>query len=199
MSGEISADRIRQALEQRSAKRLSEAGLAPAAVLMPLFTKDGQWYLLFTRRSENLPTHAGQISFPGGMRDPEDSDLLATALRESREEMGIAPDQVTILGRLDDIATITGYCVSSFVGIIPYPYPFRPNREEIAEVIELPLECFLDPAGFRRDASWHRGGQPHPVYFFQCGDYLVWGATAKIVKQFLELAAGWQEPGSSPA
>jgi 8-oxo-dGTP pyrophosphatase MutT (NUDIX family) len=199
MKPEITAETIRQALQQLSLQPLSEPGLTPAAVLVPLFSKDGQWQVLFIRRSENLPTHAGQIAFPGGMRDPEDPDLLATALRESREEMGIAPEQVTVLGRLDDVPTVTGYCISSFVGVIPYPYPFRPNRAEIAEVIELPLACLLDPAGFRRDSSWQWRGQPHQVYFFQCGERLVWGATAKIVKQFLEVAAGWEEPSASPA
>lgn len=199
MNPEPSAEAIREALHRRAPLQVDAPGLKPAAVLIPLFQKDGRWHLLFTRRSLQLPVHAGQISFPGGAMEPGDQDLLAAALRESEEEMGISPGDVTVLGRLDEILTITGFRVTAFVGVIPYPYPFRPNAEEIAEVIELPLSGFLDPAVFRCDASWRRGDEPYVVYGFQCGAHNVWGATAKIMKQFLEAALGWREPsGASP-
>ena len=165
----------------------------PAAVLMPLFEKESKWYVLLTLRSADLPTHKNQISFPGGRLD-QGEDALAAALREAHEEVGIRPEDVEILGRLDEIITITKYRITPFVGIIPYPYPLRVSENEIAEVIELPLETFLDPKICRVDNTWSFEGKSYPVYYFSFGRHIVWGATARILKQFLEVVMGWQEP-----
>ena len=131
--------------------------------------------------------HKGQISFPGGRQDKKDKDLLATALREAREEMGIIEKDVCILGELDDICTVsTDFCVSPFVALLPYPYPYKVNRQEIEEVIEVPLSGLLDNRRFRQEL-YEKDGQPFPVYFFQHQDHTIWGATAKILKQLLDL------------
>lgn len=160
--------------------------LKRAAVLIPVFKKDGEYHLLFTRRTDLVEHHKGQISFPGGRQDPEDQDLLTTALREAEEEMGIHKEDVRILGELDDICTVTDFCVSPFVGLIPYPYPFRPNPHEIAEIIEVPLAALLDPERLRREFREH-AGRTWPVYFYRHGRHTIWGATASILKQLLDL------------
>ncbi len=131
--------------------------------------------------------HKGQISFPGGRQDEKDKDLLTTALREAREEMGIEKKDVRILGELDDICTATtDFCVSPFVALIPYPYPFKVNSREIEEVLEVPLSVLLDESRFRQEL--HKGdGKPFLVYFYQHKDHTIWGATAGILKQLLDL------------
>jgi len=165
---------------------IQDERLKQAAVLIPLFKKNGEYHILFTRRSEQVEHHKGQISFPGGRQDEEDVDLLATALREAEEEMGICPKDVRILGELDDICTVTDFCVAPFVGLIPYPYPFKINPHEIEEMIEVPLGVLLDPHRFRKEFREH-AGRTWPVYFFQHGRHTIWGATASILKQLLDL------------
>jgi len=172
---------------------VSDARFEPAAVLMPIFKKEDKWHILLTLRSADLPTHKGQISFPGGRLD-EGEDTQTAALRETHEELGIKPQDVELLGRLDDIVTITKYRITPFVGVIPYPYPFRVSEREIAEVIEIPLETFLDPKIYRKDASWSFEGKTYPVHYFSCGRHMVWGATARILIQFLEVVMDWKEP-----
>jgi len=131
--------------------------------------------------------HKGQISFPGGRQERKDKDLLATALREAQEEMGIKEKDVHILGELDDICTATtDFCVSPFVALIPYPYPFRINRREIAKIIEVPLSSLLDEGRFRQEIR-ERDGVPFQVYSYQHQDHTIWGATAGILKQLLDL------------
>ena len=178
--------KIKEILACREKTCIQDDRLKRAAVLIPVFKKEGEYHLLFTRRTDRVEHHQGQISFPGGRQDPEDRDLLATALREAEEEMGIRREDVRVLGELDDICTVTDFCVAPFVGMIPYPYPFRPNPHEIEEMIEVPLAVLLDPARFRRE---FRGlaGRMWPVYFYQHGRHTIWGATASIVKQLLDL------------
>ena len=112
---------------------------------------------------------------------------MTTALREAEEEMGIAPKDVQILGELDDFCTASSdFCISPFVGLIPYPYPFRVNPHEIAEVIEAPLSVLRQENQMRQEI-FLRDGEPFPVYFYEYQDYTIWGATARILKEFLDL------------
>ncbi len=185
-------DKIRKILGARKKEVISGGGLTPSAVLLPLFWKEGESYLLFTRRTESVKDHKGQISFPGGTQDEEDEDLWVTALRESYEEIGVKSEDVKILGELDDITTITNYCITPFVGVIPYPYEFIINSAEIAELIEVPVSALLEPKVFKQGDTYIHQGRPYPVYFFNYGKTVIWGATAKIVKQFLELIFGWK-------
>jgi 8-oxo-dGTP pyrophosphatase MutT (NUDIX family) len=179
-------ERIKEILACREKACIDQPGLVRAAVLIPLFKKNGGYYVLLTRRTDKVRHHKGQISFPGGRQDPGE-DFLATALREAKEEMGIEAKDVRILGELDDMCTVASdFCIAPFVGLIPYPYPFKINRHEIEEIIEVPLSVFLDETKFREEFRSHNGG-PVPVYFYQHDKHTIWGATARILKQLMDI------------
>jgi 8-oxo-dGTP pyrophosphatase MutT (NUDIX family) len=177
-----------QELSARLAARAWEirppaAGERHAAVLVPLFVRGAALQILFTRRTDTLEHHRGQISFPGGSRDGGDESLLATALRETEEELGIVPADVRVLGALPPLSTTTGFFVEPFVGAIPHPYPFRPASEEIAELIEVPLAALRDPASLEQRLLPDRD---EPTLFYRYGDHVIWGATARMVKELLD-------------
>jgi 8-oxo-dGTP pyrophosphatase MutT (NUDIX family) len=163
--------------------------LREAAVLAPLFVRGGVPHALFTKRPKTLRNHGGQISFPGGGKDAEDLTLLHTALRETEEELGIPSDRVRVLGMLDEIPTITQFRVVPFVGVIPGDLAYRPNPEEIEEIIEVPIPHLLDPS-IHRVENWRVSDEEHEVYFYDFGPHVIWGATARIVKNLL---AHWRE------
>lgn len=187
-------DRIRTLLRDRPVGLVAELPpeMGPerraASVLVPLFLRGGEPFLVLTRRTEHLALHAGQISFPGGGRDPEDASDVATALREAHEEVGLAPEHVEILGPLDLLDTITSFRVSPFVGAIPEAYPFRPATAEVAEILELPLAGFLAPGAFEA-REMDLFGQKRLTYRYTVNGTVVWGATGRIVHHFLELVA----------
>ena len=184
--GEITLDLIQDALAQRTPVTAAPDGLMPAAVMLLLYRKDGDYCVLLNKRSMQVEHHKGEMSFPGGARDPEDADFEATARRETHEEMGIAPHDITILGRLDDNVTRSNFLVKVFVGTIPYPYEFRPSSIEIAEVVEIPVGVLRDPATLRWD-SRIEDGQRVAVRSYGYQQHLVYGATAKILDQFLDV------------
>lgn len=184
--GEITLDLIRDALARRTPVTAAPEGLMPAAVMLLLYRKDGEYCVLLNKRSMEVEHHKGEMSFPGGARDPEDADFEDTARRETDEEMGIARDDITILGRLDDNVTRSNFLVKVFVGTIPYPYEFRPSSIEIAEVVEIPLSVLRDPATLRWD-SRIEDGERIAVRSYGYQQHLVYGATAKILDQFLEI------------
>lgn len=165
--------------------------LRPAAVLLPLYQRDGLDYLLFTERTAHLEHHAGEISFPGGGHDAGDTNLRATALRETEEELGIARTQIRILGRLDDFYSIHGYHVVPFVGTIPTPDDLQHDPFEIAGTFEAPLEHFRDPSVHRVE-DWQHRGRTHLVDFYQFEQHVIWGLTAAILRQFLEETAAFR-------
>lgn len=177
---------VRQILARHNKSSLDGEGFTRAAVLMPLYQHAGAWHLLFTLRTNNVEHHKGQVSFPGGASDPADPSPLHTALRETHEEIGVCPEDVEVLGELDDAPTVTNFIVSPFVGVIPYPYDFRVNGDEIHELFGVPLDFFRDPANLRVE-DWSHLGRTYPVPFYDYGRYTIWGFTARLVRQFLEL------------
>jgi 8-oxo-dGTP pyrophosphatase MutT (NUDIX family) len=181
------AEKIAEVLSQRQRQRIDATGLASAAVLVPLYHKRGEYHLLFTKRTEEVDYHKGQICFPGGGRHIEDETLLDTALRETCEELGIHPQDIKVLGELDELSTISSkYAISPFVGLIPYPYPFKPNRREVAELMEVPIAALLEEGNSWQEVQASQGG-PVTVYFYKYEGQVIWGATAKMLKQFLDL------------
>jgi 8-oxo-dGTP pyrophosphatase MutT (NUDIX family) len=180
---------LRRALSNRQKQTVDAPSLKPASVLVLLYSKNGEYCMLLNKRTEAVEHHKGEIAFPGGSKDSGDKDFLDTALRETYEEMGIKPEDVTILGELDDVVTASHFAVRPFVGTIPYPYPFKPSPIEIAEVLEVPVRELLDQANLREEVRWVDGrvGKSHCYAY---GDHLVFGATAKIVKQILQSLSG---------
>ena len=187
--------KIKEILACREKACIDQPGLVRAAVLIPLFEKNGEYHVLLTRRTERVSHHKGQISFPGGRQD-HGEDLLATALREAKEEMGIEEKDVCILGELDDMCTFSSdFCIAPFVGLIPYPYPFKINRHEIEEILEVPLSVFLDESKFREELR-SRNGELVPVYFYEHDAHTIWGATARMLKQLTDLISSKEKKES---
>lgn len=185
-------DRLRSILTQRVPVIVPpDPTRRQAAVLLPLFKNATDYHLVFTKRTETLTHHKGQVSFPGGSFEPADGELLTTALRESYEEVGIEPEHVSILGRLDDLATFsTSFTISPFVGLIPHPYPFRPNPIEVAIVFDTSLSSLADPTVQRRYVRARDDGATIEDYEFHVDGHVIWGATARIIHHFLEVMNG---------
>jgi len=175
---------IQSRLAARESLTTIEPGpLRRAAVLIPLFVRDGQLWVVFTRRTETVEHHRGQISFPGGGQEADDASLAATALRETEEEIGLARADAIILGSLSPIATVTDFYIEPFVAAIPQPYLFRAQPAEIAEILEIPVRALLDPSILEKRKL---PGREEPVLFYHHGPNVIWGATARMLAELLE-------------
>jgi 8-oxo-dGTP pyrophosphatase MutT (NUDIX family) len=159
----------------------------PAAVLIPFLRISGAWHILFTRRTETVADHKGQVAFPGGQADPGDASPEETALREAEEEISLKPSDVRILGRLSELPTITNYCVTPVVGVIPWPYPLRLAEVEVCRAFSIPLAWLADPAHHEiRSRIVPGSATPLPVIYFQPYDgELLWGVSAQITVNLL--------------
>jgi 8-oxo-dGTP pyrophosphatase MutT (NUDIX family) len=171
-------------LEPAAAGALDVRGRIDAGVLVALYVDGGRLHAVFTRRRDDLRRHPGEISFPGGRHDDTDADLLATALREAEEEIGLAPAAVRVLGALQPTPTIaTGYAIYPFVGLIEPGRAWTLSAREVAEVLELALEDLQ--SGYARRRLLRRG-VPIRTDTYVVGDDLIWGATARILADLFE-------------
>ena len=179
---------LRRRLSGDSKEYVPQPGLSLSAILLPFFSKDGEYHVILNKRTDLVEYHKGEICFPGGSRDQEDAGPHATALRETQEEMGIDLQEVEVLGALKPEATRSNFLITPVVGYISYPYTFRINTTEIAEVLEVPLSSLLDPGNLREEAS-QQHGEMSRAFTYAYGGHVVWGATARILTQFLSLLA----------
>lgn len=159
-----------------------------SAVLVPVQQREDGEHLVLTRRALHLNHHQGQIAFPGGKIDPDDDGALQAALRESREEIGLQPADVSILGQLDQVTAGYDFLITPFVGSIPHPYEFLVDEHETAEVFTVPISKLLGQGCFEVQPRPRSANRDDPIYHFYYDGRDIWGATARIVKQFLELA-----------
>jgi 8-oxo-dGTP pyrophosphatase MutT (NUDIX family) len=174
---------IQNYLASLEPRELADGFTGEAAVLMPVMKWENEYCFLLTRRTEEVQTHKGHISFPGGMREGKES-LERTALRETYEEVGIEEDRIEILGQFHDYVSIHGVRVTPFAGFLHEPLSIRPQVTEVAEVLKVPFSIFTDPSRLRIEKSTIRNESQ--VYFYSYGKHEIWGLTARIIKDFLD-------------
>jgi 8-oxo-dGTP pyrophosphatase MutT (NUDIX family) len=180
-------EELEQILAQREKQYINDASLKAAAVLIPMYQKQGNYSIVLIRRTETVKDHKGQISFPGGAREIEDGTLLHTAIRESREEIGLHMKDIEVIGELDDeITTTSNYVVTPFVAMIPWPYRFTKNKGEVAEIMEVPIKALLKK-GCLKSNTETLNGQPIDSYTYNYEGKVIWGATARILKKLLDI------------
>jgi len=185
-------EELRAILAHRVPQRIQVNGddYTQASVLLPLFVKDGQCWLLFMRRADTVEYHKGEVSFPGGVVDRNDDSPEGAAKRETFEEIGVRKEDIEILGQLDDIPTMTSrFIIHPFVGVVPFPYPFRINKREVEHLIEVPLRFFFDPSQPQPYSVDYGGGIFETPAFIYKGA-VIWGATQRILEKFIDLIMG---------
>jgi 8-oxo-dGTP pyrophosphatase MutT (NUDIX family) len=190
-------DDLTKALAQHTVKRVIDTKRTSAAVLIPCYVKNGQYHVLFIQRTDRVRDHKSQISFPGGACETIDKSLADTALREAEEEIGLKRKDVKVIGQLDDMATAgTNYVISPIVGLVPYPYDFKVDEFETEEIIEVPIAALLDEKCCEEGTALV-DGRAVDSYFYHYGDKVIWGATARILKQFLAIISELVANGAS--
>lgn len=178
-------ERLASVLKAHPPHRVTIEGARHAAVLLPIVAEP-EPTLIFTVRTETLPKHKGQISFPGGSIDDTDASAQDAALRETQEELGLEPSAVRVLGELDTTPTfVSGYVVSPFVGWLEEQPDLRPNPAEVAKVLEVPLDDLVDE--IRREPGFEHSGRTYPTEAWVWNGHVIWGVTARIMRIFLAL------------
>jgi 8-oxo-dGTP pyrophosphatase MutT (NUDIX family) len=194
LAGDLLADRPpRSDYDLAAVPRPAQAMLKHAAVLAPLIRRPEGWTLLLTQRTADMPTHAGQIAFPGGRMQPEDENPVATALRETEEEVGLARSFVRPMGALDAYETVTGYHVTPIVAVVEQGFSLTLDPREVADVFETPLEFLMNPAHHERhERVWQ--GQTRAYYVMPWQNRFIWGATAGMIKALYDRLYGLEHP-----
>jgi 8-oxo-dGTP pyrophosphatase MutT (NUDIX family) len=178
---------LREKLKQNQPQRIQDSTRIRAAVIILFYEVEGSPYVVFTKRTDLVATHRGEICFPGGMMENSDADLLATALRELQEELDIPASKVEVLGSLDESRTVSSnFLVVPFIGYLSEKVPFHPNELEVSDVLEVPFEHFMNPEIFHEEIRLVEE-HPIPVYFYSWESHIIWGVTGRILKSLLDL------------
>jgi len=190
---------VRSIVAGHRKKPAGRHGLVPSAVLIPLLCKDDEIHVLLTERTHEVRRHKGQVCFPGGTPESTDASLLETALREAWEEVGVRPEDVEVIGEIDDnVVSSTGYVISPFVGFVPYPYDFSASESETRDIFFVPLSVLMDPSRFfhqeRQIGEYYYSG---PVCDYE--GHVIWGATGRILMHFVELLSRSAAAAEQPA
>ncbi len=187
MGSEETLDRLRQSLADYTPRRVDHPAAAPAAVLILVANSNGEPRVVFTERTNHVEHHKGQMSFPGGACDDDDESVEATALRETFEEIGVKPEDVRIIGQLDDMVTISNFRVTPFVGELctDCDYEFIINDREVGRVVQVPLGFLMDEQNMELEVREHQGREVL-VPAFSYNGHRIWGATARMLHQLLE-------------
>ena len=179
-------ERVKLRLTRVKKDPISKDHLVSAAVMLLLFEKNGRYHIILNKRSQQVEHHKGEIAFPGGVFDREDKDFEETALRETWEEMGIRQDHVTVLGQLSELETRTNFRIVPFVSTFRYPYRYKTNPTEVEQVLEVPISHLQDPKNQWRELDeWL--GRPRMEHFYCYQGHVIYGATARVLHQFLAL------------
>jgi len=160
--------------------------LTPAAVLVSFVPRDNDPSLILTLRTMNVARHKGQVSLPGGVKEPQDQGMIATALREAEEEISLDPTMIEIAGVLDDQETTSGFLITPVVGFISREATFKPNPQEVAEIFEAPFSQLTDPANYQLKRGIHRG-VPYTDHRYNVANHTIWGATGRIIHDMLKM------------
>jgi len=179
-------DLIKEKLKNYDRKRVTDSPLRKAAVLLPLFEKNGELHILFTKRTETVDVHKGQFSFPGGRSDGSDKSLRETALREVEEEIGIKEHDIEVIGALDDFETVTHYLVTPFAGIINGQRNYKINGFEIERILEVPFEFLMNDKNWKPEQYTHEG-RVYAGEFCLYNNDKIWGITGRILRKFTKL------------
>jgi 8-oxo-dGTP pyrophosphatase MutT (NUDIX family) len=181
-------DLLAEQLQEGERSPVTEWEAIAAAVLVPFYLDDGRWHLLYTRRTDSLNAHRGQVSFPGGAIEPGDRSPQSAALREANEEIGLRPESVQVLGRMRGLLTVSQYHVTPIVAHIPSPFEIRLNQSEVARAFGVPLDFLLEPGNVRTEEreSVMLGGPVTVYYFRPYLDEVIWGVTARITIDLLD-------------
>jgi len=196
MNYQNAIQQIKKTLTRRHPHQLKVPGFLPAAVILPFFNKNDEAHLLFTLRTDKVLHHKGQVSFPGGAWEKQDKTLTETALRETEEEVGIPRNLLNIVGQLDDFPTISDFLVTPFVATMPYPYPHNISTDEVAELLEVPLDLFLTDEFFEMKEKRY-GNKSYPVYYYHWERAVIWGVTGYIINRFIEQVFGVNPAGEN--
>ncbi|MHA1826531.1 MAG: NUDIX hydrolase [Candidatus Heimdallarchaeota archaeon] len=179
---------IQTVLKDYTPRLLQDDGSTQGAVIVPLFQREGQIFVLLTKRTENLSIHKGQISFPGGKKEPNDKAIFHCALRETLEEIGIPPEKIALLGALDQLKTFgSNVLLTPFVCEVAFPFELKPNSGEVEEVIEIPFKELLKNENWSQKTIQVDKIKEKIIYYFDYEHWTVWGATAQILHQLVTL------------
>lgn len=176
-------EELRQRLSAHSPRSIRKEGLRPAAVMILIMNRGGEPHVLLTKRTDKVGTHKGQMALPGGGYDETDGNFLNTALRETEEEVGVRKEDVDVLGRFDDFISIAGFHVVSYIGVIPFPYEYTINRDEIEDYVEVPLSMFVNRE-YGKVQQVEFEGALYNVYHYYFRNFEIWGMTARILTDF---------------